>query len=131
MITENERPRNWRNNPNLGMANRSRSQSISDIEALVSGFVGPDTAAQFGQLQALVHPTAEGSDPNYRWSFYSEDGYRGLEFHRSPGYEQADHVVHWVSFVICLVKAAVASASSTELQSYSASQMGLFQFLLA
>jgi Putative amidoligase enzyme len=113
---------NWLDAPGLGRANKSRSESIATIEAVIYPRA----------LLEVLHPMdPSGSchDRCYGWNFYSWLEKRSIEFRKPPASMSAKEVLSWAELAMSFVQAAISCKSSQELQRIPPTVRGLRYFL--
>lgn len=118
------RKRNWRDNPVLGAANKSRSESIAHIEAF-----RPTQSNEPWEVATLI---GERWHQDYCWEFdYSDVPRRHniIKYHNTPVIENADAALMWADFIMAFIQASMSIASPARLQSIAANQEGLRYFV--
>lgn len=107
----------WLDGPALAQKNRSRSQSIEEIER----------ASDIPTILRLMQAT---NDPNYAWNFLPLlTTKQTIEFRKLPPSETADEALSWAELALNFIQASLRYGSPRSLQTFPANIKGLRWFL--
>ncbi len=108
---------NWLESPSFAQRNRSRWESITEIERVID-------ASEFLQLMQNF------GDPRYAWNFWNlTTANKTIEFRKPPGSVTADEALSWAELALNFIQVSIRLGSSRLLRSYSANIKGLRLFL--
>ena len=108
---------NWLESPHLAQKNKSRLQSIEEIER------APDIHAIAVLMQTL-------NDARYAWNFWPlMTTKQTIEFRKPPASTTADEALTWAELALNFVQASIEYGSLTSLQRFPAHVKGLRLFL--
>lgn len=116
--------RNWRDNPHLGGANKSRSESIAAVQAVLPSYEGRehDELTDFLMGRPGIN--------FYRWNFKHISRYAMIQFTPGPECRTIGDALWWADFALTFIEAAIDYWKSPgQLQKYSPNYQGLRELL--
>ncbi|KAF7506659.1 hypothetical protein GJ744_011488 [Endocarpon pusillum] len=108
---------NWLESPNLAQKDKSRSDSINEIE-------------RAGEIDAVLNLMQICGDPKFAWNFIPlTTNKQTIEFRKPPGSETADEALCWAELALNFIQASLRYGSFTDLKKFPQNIKGLRSFL--
>ncbi len=107
---------NWLENPRLGRAGLSRSESIADIERLLD-------------VYHVIETIQTSDDKFFAWNFDSLNEHNTIEFRKPPASSSADEALSWAELALNFIQASLRYGTSRRLKRIPSTIKGLRWFL--
>lgn len=107
---------NWLSSPRLAAKNKSRKESIREIESVIS-------------RPSVIRLMQELGNPCFAWNLWSLNDKSTIEFRKPPGSVTAAEALTWAELALNFIQAAIRFGDSDRLSNFPSNVGGLRNFL--